>query len=289
MQTLRTLEQRPVRFSLIVATLGRSGELERLLDSLLAQTLQDFEILVVDQNRDERLVEVLRPYERRLSLRHLRPGGLGASRARNAGLERSLGEVIAFPDDDCWYPPGLLARVDAALRDWPELDGLTGSSVDERGAATNARFDGLPGELGRISVWSRAIEYTMFLKAESAAGLRFDESLGVGSGTPWGAGEATDYLLRLLERGASLYYEPDLRVLHPSPVPPYDAGVSVKAYSYGCGMGRVLAKHRMPRWFKAKWLVRPLGGTVLSASSLRLDKAGYHWNIFRGRLRGLTS
>lgn len=277
------------RFSLILPTLGRTDELERLLNSLLVQSRRDFEVIVVDQNVDERLAPVLEPYARTLRLEHLRPGSLGASRARNAGLERASGEVLAFPDDDCWYPPDLLNRADLILRARPELDGLTGCSVDERGEASNARFDGSVGYLGRISVWSRAIEYTMFLRARSVRGLRFDESLGVGSGTAWGAGEATDYLLRLLDLDASIHYEPSLRVFHPAPVPPYDAKARLKAYSYGVGMGRVLYTHEMPAWFKAKWLVRPLGGTVLSAMRLKVGKAGYHWSVFRGRLKGMAS
>jgi len=44
-----------VRVSFIVATAGRTGELYRLLDSLAAQTHQDIEVVVVDQNPDDRL------------------------------------------------------------------------------------------------------------------------------------------------------------------------------------------------------------------------------------------
>ena len=119
-----------MRFSLILATVGRTEELERFLDSLLVQTHRDFEVVVVDQNKDERLLSVLEPYTEKLRLEHLRPGSRGASRARNEGLERASGELFAFPDDDCWYPPDLLARADEVLRVRPDLDGLTGCSVD---------------------------------------------------------------------------------------------------------------------------------------------------------------
>lgn len=289
MQGSGDTRDKPVRFSLVLATVGRTTELERFLDSLLAQTSHDFEVVVVDQNKDERLLPLLEPYTEKFCLKHLRTGSLGASRARNEGLEYTSGEIIAFPDDDCWYPPELLAQTDKIIRARSALDGLTGCSVNERGETSNARFDGSAGVLGRTSLWSRAIEYTMFLRAESVHALRFDEALGVGSGTPWGAGEATDYLLRLLDRNATIHYDPALKVFHPSPVPPYDAKARTKAYSYGSGMGRILYTHEMPVWFKAKWLVRPLCGTVLSAMSLKFGKAGYHWNIFRGRLKGLVS
>ena len=55
---------------------------------------------------------------------------MGLSRARNVGLKAVTGEIIAFPDDDCWYPDGLLQKVVAEFRDQTSLDGLTGRSED---------------------------------------------------------------------------------------------------------------------------------------------------------------
>ena len=51
--------QTPPRLSLIVATLGREAELSRCLGSLAAQTSRDFEVVVVDQNADDRLAALL--------------------------------------------------------------------------------------------------------------------------------------------------------------------------------------------------------------------------------------
>lgn len=278
-----------MRFSLVLATLGRTTEIERLLASLGSQTNRDFELIVVDQNPDDRLVPLLKSREHEMQIEHLRPGCRGASRARNVGLERVSGDIVAFPDDDCWYPPDLLARVTRFLDEQPQLDGVTGRSVEGSGQNSNGYFDAIPGPLDRINLWTRAIEYTIFLRRERVKGLRFDESLGVGAGTDWGAGEATDYLLRLLDQGASLYYEPDLIVFHPSPVPPYDEKALLKTYSYGSGMGHVLSKHKMPLWFKAKWLIRPLGGALLSMADRKPPEARYRWSTFKGRLRGLAS
>ena len=50
-----------VRVSLVVSTVSRTGELARLMDSLLGQEFKDFEVLVVDQNSDDRIVSVLEP------------------------------------------------------------------------------------------------------------------------------------------------------------------------------------------------------------------------------------
>jgi glycosyltransferase involved in cell wall biosynthesis len=92
-----------MKFSLVLATVGRTQEVARFLDSLARQTYRDFELIVVDQNPDDRLVELLRPFELRFPIIHLRCER-GVSRARNLGPKYVSGDIVGFPDDDCWYP-----------------------------------------------------------------------------------------------------------------------------------------------------------------------------------------
>ena len=277
----------PVRFSLLMATVGRTKELHGFLASLREQTYRDFELLVVDQNPDDRLRPVLEEYKSEFPILHLRTDVRGLSRARNLGLKFVSGELLAFPDDDCQYPLNLLATVARTFAS-RELDGVTGRSVDKRGETSSGRFAAEPGLVDKFNVWGRGISYTIFVRAGSVRGLRFDEDLGAGAGTTWGSGEETDYLLRLLERGARVEYDPNLVVVHSSFVPPYDAEARRKAYAYGCGMGHLLRRHGYPWQVKGVRLARPLGGAVLSVAGLRVAKAGYHWSIFRGRLKGLA-
>jgi glycosyltransferase involved in cell wall biosynthesis len=281
-----------IRFSLVLATVGRTDELERFLGSLDAQTYRDYELIVVDQNPDERLAPILASHVDKNPILRLRTESKGVSRARNLGLECASGDVIGFPDDDCRYPPDLLSTVARFFAEHPERDGLTGHSIDEddkNDKISMRRFDAAPGPLNRINVWKRGMAPGIFLRRESVQGIWFDEELGPGAGTAWGAGEDTDYLLRLLDREASLYYDPNLVVIHPPGVPPYDTKAIRKTYAYSCGVGRVLKRHRMPLWFKAKWLIRPLGGALLSLAGLKPGEAAFRWNTFRGRLRGLLS
>lgn len=276
-----------MRFSLVTPTLGREKELERLLDSLLEQSFDDFEIILVDQNPDGRLDPLVSRYRDVLHLHHLRSPRRGASRARNTGLARCRGEIVAFPDDDCWYPRDLLERVDRFFTRHPEVDALCTRLVDGRGASCILDFDTEPGPIDRINVWRRSIESTMFLRRESTRRLWFDESLGTGSGTPWGSGEGTDYLLQLMDRGASLYYDPEIVVMHDPPVPPFDERAMRRAYTYGCGMGRVLKKHKYPAGAKLRLLGVPLGQALRSAAGAKGGAARYHLRVFGGRARGL--
>ena len=78
------------RVSLVVSTVNRTGELARLMDSLLGQEFKDFEILVVDQNCDDRIVSVLEPYQSQLKISRITtPGRHGISSGRNDGWRQA--------------------------------------------------------------------------------------------------------------------------------------------------------------------------------------------------------
>src|SRR5262245_7608092 len=95
-------------FSLVIPTIHRTQELSRLLGSLAPQVpglgeAGDLEVLVVDQNPDDRLLPVLEPYRTRFKLVHLKAPSLGQSHAKNLGIRSASGRYMAFPDDDCFY------------------------------------------------------------------------------------------------------------------------------------------------------------------------------------------
>lgn len=275
-----------VGFSLILGTVGEAVDLGLCLASLAAQNHQNFELIVVDQNHDDRLVPILASYGECFPIVHLR-AGKGLSRAKNLGLEHVSREIVGFPDDNCLYPPDLLEKVARFLAENPRVDGICGKSSDMAGNDTNGRFDTEPGRIDKINVWRRGIAYNIFLRRERLGGVRFDEKLGPGAGTPWGAGDETDYLLKLLRQGVALYYDPTLSAVHPASVPPYDAAAKRRAYSYGRGAGYVMWRHGHPLRLKARWLLRPLGGTLLYAGALQRARASYHLSTFRGRMRGM--
>ena len=178
-----------VKFSLILATVGRSEELRTFLVSLRGQTHGDIQLIVVDQNQDDRVKAVLAeaacPFP--VVYLHTRPG---LSHARNVGLRHAEGDVITFPDDDCWYEPDVLKRVNALLEGNPNLDGMTGRSVDADGKTSGGVFAKQPGPVKFLDVWVKATSFTIFLRrAVCEAVGEFDETLGVGAGTDFGSAE----------------------------------------------------------------------------------------------------
>lgn len=278
-----------MRFSLVLASVDRVEEPRKLLASLDSQTFRGFELVVVDQNADDRLAPILEPYKNSFPIVHLRSEERGLSRARNIGLKQVSGDIIAFPDDDCEYPPGLLGAVHGLLDGNPRMDGVTGYTVDSEGNMSNGSFDTSPGLLNEGNVWRRAIESAIFLRRRVMDGMWFDECLGAGAGTMWGAAEGTDYMIRLLKRGAAIHFDPRLEVIHPQLPMAHDEKFARKAYAYGCGMGRVLKKSGAPVRLKAKYLIRPLAAIAVYGVRRDLPTARWYWEAFKGRLHGLMS
>jgi GT2 family glycosyltransferase len=240
-------------FDLVVATVGRTTELKRFLESLEAQTHRDFRLLVVDQNEDDRVTALLPEGSVRLQSEP------GLSRARNAALPHLTADAVAFPDDDCVYPPDLLERVAARLA---PLDGLTGR---EPWWTTGAAV------LTRDNLWNRAISFTIFLKREVVERVGpFDERLGL----PSSSGEEIDYLIRALDAGARIEYDPTIVVEHPR------KGADVAARD-GESIGYLLRKHRYGRKTVARMLLRPATGMLVHPR-----RAGSHAATLRGRWRG---
>ncbi len=277
-----------MKFSLIVSTIGRSNDLKMLLQSLQKQTMNQFDVIIVDQNDDDRLVNVLEGESWNFPVRHVRvPELRGVCRGRNLGAQHACGEFLVFPDDDCWYPPWLLERAQRWLAE-TKVDILTGRAADETGRSINGRFETTAQPLSRSNIWTTSIEWMTFIPRhvfDSVGG--FDEKIGPGSDTPWGANEGQEIILRALAAGYTAYFDPDIYGFHAeiNIRKPNDATLS-KARFYARGMGFVLARHGFGLRSIAYWCTRPAIGVMLYAGKGNLPRTRYYWNVARGRLEG---
>ena len=279
-------DERLPSFDLVVATVDRIAELERLLASVQAQTHRAVRVLLVDQNEDDRLEPVLQE-QRSFNLVRLH-AQRGLSRARNAALEDISADLVAFPDDDCVFASDLLERVARRFAGDRALDGLTGRAVDETGRSSQSWAQD-PAPLTRENLWNRAISFTIFLRAPLVARVgRFDEQLGLGATAPWASGEEIDYLVRALDAGARIEYDPALVVTHP------DTRVSPTTLTSlgnrdGASVGYILRKHRYPKRTVGRMLIRPIGGALVALVRRDRTEARFHLSTLRGRLLGYRS
>lgn len=92
--------------SVIIPTYNRAEYITQAIDSVLAQTYTDYEIIVVDDGSTDNTQEVLEPYMDKIT--YIYQENTGVSAARNTGICAALGQWIAFLDsDDVWQPEKL--------------------------------------------------------------------------------------------------------------------------------------------------------------------------------------
>ncbi len=269
--------------SLIVATLNRVPELERLLASLDRQSCQNFEVIVVDQNPDDRLLPVLRKHEG-LRIRHVRSGP-GLSRARNVALPLAQGDILAFPDDDCWYPDDLLAKVTDWFQAHSDFAGLFTTLRDAENKPIGPKWPSGPRICDKEDIWHCGISPDAFLRRQltDAVGF-FDERLGVGAPSRYQSGEDLDYFLRPLALGFKLWYEPGLTVHHPS----FHSlkRLLERSYSYSLGGAYVLRLHGFSWPYFIGLVIRSLGGAALNLCKGNVRIAYAYLLRTAGQLRG---
>lgn len=266
-----------MKFSLVMATLGRSDEVERLFCTLANQSYKNFELIVIDQNDDDRVSRLVTKFGNSMEIVYL-TSKKGLSRARNVGLRHIRGEIVCFPDDDCWYHPDTLKYVASRFMAEPGLAGLTGCSVDNSGIPTQGRWATEQLEVDRYNVWTCATSYTIFLRSSAVRQVgNFDEMLGVGSGSRWGAGEEVNYLLGVLGNAMRVCYEPTLRIYHPEPLAILDEKAYARATLYNRGFGRVLGLNAYPAYFVLYLISRSVAGCALSLATFNFKRARYYW------------
>lgn len=116
--------------SVIIPTYNQRGFLTKAIDSVLAQTYQDVEIIVVDDNNPDTEARksteaVMAEYKDNSKVRYLRHEvNKNGSAARNTGFRASKGEYVAFLDDDDYWNPQKLEKQLAYLQMHPEYDAV---------------------------------------------------------------------------------------------------------------------------------------------------------------------
>jgi len=273
-----------IRFSLVLATVGRVETLDRAMESFAAQRFRGFEVIVVDQNADERITPVIARWAGRLRCVHLRATP-GLSRARNLGIAAATGDIVAFPDDDCWYPEDVLERVDEWFRVHENYSLLSVCARDEKGCEVSTRWPRQSCELDRKSVLRTCSSICLFVRRQTAIAVEgFDPEMGLGSGTPFGSAEDLDLALRVLAAGSKGGFEKSIWTCHPTPD---SANVSAsRALGYGRGFGHLLRKHR---YSPALWLfhlLRPTAGAIRAVLMLRWSEARFYFSSVKGRIEG---
>lgn len=174
-------------FSIVIPLYNKAAEIGRTIDSVLAQSFTDFELIVVDDGSTDSSAEIVRRcVDSRVRLVSKANGGVCS--ARNCGIAESSADYVAFLDaDDCWDPDYLSEQV-KMIADFPmcamwginfaELNGgrlvrrlETGLPEGYRGVVTD--YFNMPGRVSDLFCSSSVV---IRKEAFGKAGI-FDERL----------------------------------------------------------------------------------------------------------------
>jgi O-antigen biosynthesis protein len=276
--------------SVVVTTCDRPAELSRTLDSLLAQTHPNFELIVVDNRPRTGLARdaVARRYGADPRVRYVAEPRVGLSAARNAGLAHARGGIVAFTDDDVTVDPHWLSslahafwREDAACvtglilpleletraQLWFEQFGGFGKGFERRSfdLGPNRPPDALfPYAAGCFGSGANTAFRTGVLRELGGFAVE------LGAGTPTHGGEDLDAYLNVIRARHRLAYEPRALLWHRHRRDLRDLARQI--HRYGIGLSAVLTKRFFASPEERRQIIRRLPAGLAYAVDPRSAK-----------------
>src|SRR5688572_29100332 len=99
------------QIAVAIPTRNRPDHAEPCVRTVLANPEPDLEVILIDQSNDDATELAVADHRTDPRFRYVRTSSLGASHARNLGLQLSTAPIVAFTDDDCRVAPDWLARI----------------------------------------------------------------------------------------------------------------------------------------------------------------------------------
>jgi glycosyltransferase involved in cell wall biosynthesis len=189
--------------SVVLTTFNRAALLARAIDSVLAQELADFELIVIDDASSDDTAQRLAALRDPRITFHVAKSNLGPSGARNLGLEAARAPIVAFLDSDDTYLRGRLSVPLAAFaRDPGVVCTLSSARKFDRGVPRDARMPAL-----RLA--APAFEWALIcdlIPVESTSiTVRRDAAVAAGGFCPaLRMTEDREFLIRIARQGAGV-------------------------------------------------------------------------------------
>lgn len=219
-----------ITITVAICTYNRAKLLDLTLKTLACMSVPaglDWEVLVIDNNSDDKTEAVVRTYHGRLPVRYLLERRQGLSFARNRAIDESKADYIVWTDDDVRVGSGWIAAYADAFRSWPGTGFFGGPILPWfEGNPPQWLTQGFDKVRGAYAVKDLASEpvvlkepddlpfgANMAFKSEALESRRFDVRLGR-KGRNLIGGEESQLILELVEEGQRGRWVPDARVEH---------------------------------------------------------------------------
>ena len=118
----------PPILSVLICTRNRADKLKRAVDSVLANSFTNYELIVVDQSTDGRTAAALATIDDD-RLRYIHTDTVGVAKSRNIAVRESRAEIVVYTDDDCVCHGEWLASIYAEFQNDPSVEAVYGRVV----------------------------------------------------------------------------------------------------------------------------------------------------------------
>lgn len=258
--------------------------IKALVQSISIQKDHDHEIIIVDQSKNF-CCEQLKSFP---NVIYIKSNVQGLSHCRNIGLSQAQGDIIAFPDDDCFYDETTINIVLSTFTENPKIDIILGRQVDPN-TNSSPKFQGDVSDnvsIKKLNYYGNSVTIFVRCLSDNFKSITFDERFG--AGTYFGSHEETDYLLQHLKYGANILYQPDIIIYHL--IDGYSDWEKDKTISYARGMGAYYKKNCFEYTFSLLTLVlRPFVGCLLACFQFDYHKARYRYWRLIGNIAGFIT
>lgn len=133
----RQISMSEQKISVVVPTRNRANLLKRCLKSLKDQDYQNFEVIVIDDGSKDETKKITKQFEKELDLKYLFQENKGPTAARNLGIKKAKGGIVAFIDDDCLASEKWLKMINKAL---VKVEGVEGETVSDNGVTPFSHY-----------------------------------------------------------------------------------------------------------------------------------------------------
>lgn len=243
--------QTKIKLSILIPTIGRTKELNMLLQSILeAELFFTYEIIIIDQNQEGFLAKELIKFKEKLPIKHHIVKFQGLSMAKNYGVKVAVGDFICFPDDDCKVFPDTFPKAFAIIEE-EGCDMVFGKCIDGKGKDSVLNFQKEKYILNQKNMLGGFVEATIVCKKSIFNKFEFDENMG--AGTFFGAEEGFDWLYRILKQSKiKAVYSPEIKFYHPQVIlSKGDLSSLNRVFKYRCGTAYLCYKHNFKkRYYK---------------------------------------
>lgn len=208
--------------SIIIPTYNRPKKIENCLKSILKNNCKKFkiELIIVDQSKRNKTKNIIK--NKFPSVNYYKIKKKGSSRARNFGIKKSKGKILAFTDDDCIVAKNWINNIYNAFLKNEKIAGLFGKVLPYKPSLYKDKY--CPSLFLRNNDYS--INHSNFLQYDClgfGSNMAFRKNIfnkhGVlknwlGINAVGKSSEEVEFTYRLLRNGETLFYTPKILVFH---------------------------------------------------------------------------